>query len=82
VKHTLTTLYQLYDGTSVPVDITFRHYTDNDHLEFIWATIPEPHQTSAKLRIVVESWAANWLREHRAEALAIAKGDQSPGEPL
>jgi len=76
VKHTLTTTYQLADDEHLPVDITFRHYTDSDTLEFIWATIPESqHATTPKLRITIERWAANWLQEHRAEALAIAKGE-------
>lgn len=82
MKHTLTTTYQLYDGSVVPVDITFRHYPEGDRLEFIWANVDTqqyPAVASARFRIIIERWAAHWLQDHHAEALALAKGlDEGP----
>jgi hypothetical protein len=74
VKHTITVAYQLAGGKFVPVDITFRHYP-NDQLEFIWATVDaQRFVVSAKFRVEIERWAARWLQEHATEAVHIARG--------
>jgi hypothetical protein len=76
MKHTLTTTYQVAEEEYIPVDITFRHYSRSDALEFIWAAIPEnQYPLTPRLRIIIERWASNWLQEHKAEALAIVKGE-------